>query len=157
MKLLNIIEEDFINYKVPTMSLLFPFCSMKCNLEAGREVCHNTNVDTSKLLDISNEIINKKYLANDISQAVVMYGMEPMDSWEEVISFIHDFRKVSNDSIIIYTGFYKHEITNKIEELKKYKNIIVKFGRFIPNQKSIEDKVLGITLASDNQYAEKIS
>ena len=157
MKLLNIIEEDFINYKVPTMSLLFPFCSMKCNLEAGREVCHNTNVDTSKLLDISNEVIIKKYLANDISQAIVFYGMEPMDSWEELISFIEDFRKVCDADCIIYTGFYPDEIKEQIKELKKYKNIIIKYGRFIPNQKSIEDKILGITLASDNQWAEKIS
>lgn len=39
----------------------------------------------------------------------------------------------------------------------KWKNIIVKFGRFIPNQHPHYDEVLGINLASDNQYAEKIS
>ena len=157
MKLLGVIEEDFVNYKEPTFSLLFPFCSMKCNTESGREVCHNTNIDNGKLLDLSNDLIIQKYLKSEISHNICMYGMEPMDSWKEVISFIHDFRKVSNDNILIYTGFYKHEITDKIKELKKYKNIIVKFGRYIPNQKSIEDKILGITLASDNQWAEKIS
>lgn len=41
--------------------------------------------------------------------------------------------------------------------LKKYKNIIVKFGRYIPNQKKHFDPVLGVELASDNQHAEKLS
>ena len=41
--------------------------------------------------------------------------------------------------------------------LKKYSNIIIKFGRFIPNQKPHYDPVLGVELASDNQYGEKIS
>ena len=32
-------------------------------------------------------------------------------------------------------------------------NIIIKFGRFIPDQKSTFDSVLGVELASQNQYA----
>ena len=40
--------------------------------------------------------------------------------------------------------------------LKKYKNIIVKFGRFIPNQEKQYDEVLGVYLASNNQYGEKL-
>ena len=44
-----------------------------------------------------------------------------------------------------------------VEELKKYPNIVVKYGRYIPNSESHYDEVLGITLASSNQYAEKIS
>ena len=50
IELLGIIDEDFINYKLPTMSLMFPYCSMKCNKEAGREVCHNTSLRDSKIL-----------------------------------------------------------------------------------------------------------
>ena len=44
-----------------------------------------------------------------------------------------------------------------INNLKQFPNIIIKFGRFIPNQQSHYDEVLGINLASDNQYAKKIS
>ena len=36
------------------------------------------------------------------------------------------------------------------------KNIIIKFGRFIPNRPSRYDEVLGVELASDNQFAKRI-
>ena len=39
---------------------------------------------------------------------------------------------------------------------RKYKNIIVKFGRYVPNQPAHYDEVLGVYLASDNQYAEQL-
>ena len=81
-----------------------------------------------------------------------------MDSFEDLYNLILCVRnKGCNDDIVIYTGFYKNEIFNKIDQLKQFKNIIVKFGRFIPNQKSHYDPVLGVNLASDNQYAERIS
>ena len=49
------------------------------------------------------------------------------------------------------------EIRHEIEELGRCKNIVVKFGRFLYNDKPIFDDVLGVTLASSNQYAERIS
>ena len=36
-------------------------------------------------------------------------------------------------------------------------NIIVKFGRFIPNSPHIYDTLLGVELASNNQYAKIIT
>ena len=42
-----------------------------------------------------------------------------------------------------------------IQRLATYGNVVVKFGRYIPNQKHIFDEVLGVELASDNQYAER--
>ena len=71
--------------------------------------------------------------------------------------FVKKFRKKSNDDIVIYTGYYKEEIVDKINRLKNYDNIVVKFGRFIPGHEKHFDEVLGIELASDNQYAEAIS
>ena len=58
---------------------------------------------------------------------------------------------------MIYTGYYLEEIEGKIYFLKCFNNIIVKFGRYIPNSKSRYDEILGINLASDNQFAKKIS
>ena len=37
----------------------------------------------------------------------------------------------------------------------QYDNIVVKFGRFRPNQDPHYDNVLGVKLASNNQYAKK--
>ena len=39
-------------------------------------------------------------------------------------------------------GYDRNEIEEHLMTLKKFKNIIVKFGRFIPNQKTHYDKVL---------------
>jgi len=61
---------------------------------------------------------------------------------------------VSNDDIVLYTGYNEDEICDKIHLLSQYRNIIVKFGRFIPNQEKHYDEILGVELASPNQYAK---
>ena len=96
-------------------------------------------------------------MLNNISKSIVCGGLEPLDSWEDLQNFIMLLRHRSNDPIVIYTGYNKNEIKDKIEWLQSYENIIVKFGRYIPNQETHYDKILGIYLASDNQYAEVIS
>jgi hypothetical protein len=59
---------------------------------------------------------------------------------------------------VIYNGYYEMEINHDIEYLRQnYDYIIVKFGRFIPDQAPHLDTVLGVKLASNNQYAERIS
>ena len=57
---------------------------------------------------------------------------------------------------MIYTGYLKDEILEKIDQLRKFKNIIIKFGRYIPDSEKTFDETLGVHLPSDNQYAEKI-
>jgi len=57
---------------------------------------------------------------------------------------------------VIYTGYYKEEIEEYIDELKMFPNLIVKFGRYIHKRATRHDEVLGVTLASDNQYAERV-
>jgi DNA gyrase/topoisomerase IV subunit B len=80
-----------------------------------------------------------------------------MDSFGDLIEFVRLFREKSDDDIVIYTGYYKEEIEDYINQLKQYKNIIVKFGRYIPDEEKHRDSVLEVNLASNNQYAEKIS
>ena len=69
------------------------------------------------------------------------------------------FMKMNNIRSIV--GAYFMDIyadkNGHIEYLSQFKNIIIKYGRFIPNHKPHNDEVLGINLASDNQYAERIS
>ena len=49
------------------------------------------------------------------------------------------------------------EIKEALDKLRKYDNIIIKYGRFLLNKPPRYDEVLGITLASDNQFAEVLS
>ena len=44
-----------------------------------------------------------------------------------------------------------------LDILKVYENVVIKFGRFIPNQDKHYDDLLGVELASPNQYAKVIS
>ena len=81
-----------------------------------------------------------------------------MLQFDDVLSLLKYFREHDCDAdFVIYTGYYRNEIEDKIEQLAKYKNVIVKFGRYVPNQEKHYDEVLGVWLASDNQYAERIS
>ena len=154
MKIKGLISEDFVNYKKPAMTIMFPHCNgFKC----GAEYCQNSPLSKAEdiEMDISNIVI--RYLNNPITESVVMQGLEPFDSWNDLIEFVKHLRESTDDDIVIYTGYYKEEIADKITLLSKYKNIIIKYGRYIPDQEKHYDEVLGVYLASSNQYAERIS
>ena len=157
MLIKGIIDEDFINYKKPCMVIEFPYCSFKCDKECGKQVCQNGALANSPNIDIERVDLINRYLKNDITQSIVMQGLEPFDSWDDLISFIFLFRCYSDDDIIIYTGYNLSELEEKVELLSYFDNIIIKFGRYISNQQSHYDNVLGVNLASNNQYAVKIS
>lgn len=157
MKVKKIIEEDFNDYKLPSMFIAFPFCTFKCERESGIQVCQNKDLDKSLNKDIPFESIVNSYINNPITSSIVMGGLEPFDSYVNLLNLVHLLRKETMDDIVIYTGYYKNEIEANINQLKQYKNIIVKFGRYMPNYKKHYDEILGVYLASDNQYAERIS
>ena len=154
----NIIDNDYSNYKTCSMFIGFPTCTFKCEKDCGcKGMCQNTALVNSLNIEISCHDIIRRYSDNPLTSAIVCGGLEPMDSKEDLLELIHELRLFYDDPVIIYTGYYKEEISEIIEQLKQYTNIIVKFGRFIPNQEKHYDEVLGVFLASDNQYAELIS
>ena len=158
MRIKFLVDEDFVNYKKPSMFIGFPSCTWKCEKECGQKMCQNKELALSPDIKVSYETIVDRYMQNPITKAVVMGGLEPFDSWEDLANLIHEFRKHTQDFIIIYSGFYLSEINDKVEYLRQnYDNIIIKFGRFVPNQEPHYDEVLGIKLASPNQYATRIS
>jgi pyruvate formate-lyase activating enzyme-like uncharacterized protein len=159
MRVKQIKDEDFLNYKKTSMLIATCFCDWKCLKEKNLDlsICHNSQLALENIIDISSDKIITRYLSNSISKAVVIAGLEPMLQFDEILEFIQEFRKESQDDIAIYTGYYENEIADKINLLKQYKNIIVKFGRFTPDNNKRYDDVLGVWLASDNQYAIKIS
>lgn len=151
-------DEDFTSYKKPSMVIGFPSCTFKCERECGQKMCQNSALVTAPDIEISVKDIIDRYLQNPITKSIIMAGLEPMDSWSDMVNLIDEFRKHTEDEIIIYTGYKMEEICKKTYWLgNKYKNIIFKFGRFIPNQQPRYDQILGINLASNNQYAERIS
>ena len=156
MKLKGMVDYDICNYKEPSMFLIFPNCTFKCDKECGRPICQNSALAHEPEAEIRNIDVVQRYLNNSLTHAIVCGGLEPLDSWEELWSFICVFRAFSKDPIVIYTGYKEEEVQDKIEFLSQVNNIIVKFGRFIPNSPHIFDTVLGVELASNNQYAKYI-
>ena len=152
----DIIDEDFINYKKPSMFISTYICSFKCNKECGQAVCQNLPLASQPIIEVDNDDLTMRYLHNDLTSAVVIGGLEPFDDFTDLMHFILCFRSYCNDDIVIYTGYNADEITEQIEALKWTHNIYVKFGRYIPNQQPHFDEVLGVKLASDNQKGVKI-
>lgn len=155
----KIIYEEFTDYKVPHMFIATARCTFKCDRLNGCNVCQNAELANSPDIIIDIDKVIKKYLNNNLTHSIVFGGLETFDTFNELILFIDKLRQeyLCHDPIIIYTGYEKDEIIDKLEVLKKYDNIIVKFGRFIMNRSPKYDELLGVTLASDNQYAEQIS
>lgn len=136
------------------MFIIFPKCSFKCDKEANCEICQNSHLAKEPIINYSVNKIVERYKTNPITKAVVCGGLEPFDTLDDLTNLISTIRRASDDDIVIYTGYKEEEIFPVVENLiSKYKNIIIKYGRYIPNQESKYDKILGITLASNNQYA----
>ena len=159
MKLKNVIDEDFVQYHKPCMFISTCFCDWKCCTEIGADICmcQNSPAYDSPIVNKRNDALVRRYMKNDITKSIVFGGFEPMLQFEELIDLIRCFREQTDDDIVIYTGYDQSEIQDKIEELKQFSNIIVKFGRYRPDQKPHRDEVLGVELANDEQYAKKIS
>ena len=149
----RIIDEDLSNYKCPSMLIAMPCCTFKC----GKANCQNSPLFKEQNIQIRKEEIVSRYLKNNLTHAMILAGLEPFDSWNDLLELITEFRNYTNDDFVIYTGYTKCEIADKVKKLSQFKNVIIKFGRYIPGQKSHYDGVLGVELASDNQYAERIS
>ena len=158
MKYKAIVDEDFNNYKKPAMFIGAYSCSGKCwkELHLSSSVCQNDVLNNSETLFIDNDNLISKYINNHITSAIVFGGLEPFDQFTEIYDFIKKLREDyrCRDDVVIYTGYYPDEIETEILMLERYPNIIVKFGRYIPNIESRYDEILGVNLASDNQYAQ---
>lgn len=150
-------DESFLQYKKPSMFISNTTCDFKCDKENNTCLCINRGLSVEKNKKITIYDLIQRYTANQITSSIVFGGLENFDEFEQLFNFIKCFRRNSQDDIIIYTGFYKNEIQDKIEQLKEFSNIIIKYGRFVPNQQPHYDEVLGVMLASDNQYAERLS
>ena len=138
------------------MVIEMPRCDFKCDKECGSQVCQNSDLARQPDIKVDAIKIIKQYVSNPITEAIVFQGLEPFYD-EDLLLWINLIRVYTHDDIVIYTGFNKKEIEPYLTVLKKYDNIIIKYGRFIPNQESHYDAILGVKLASPNQYAERFS
>ena len=158
MELKGILDEDFVNYRKPSMFIAFPYCTFKCEKESGVRCCQNSALAKAKTIDITYNDIVDRYMSNPITSAIVMGGLEPLESLYDLQELIEAFRQITDDDIVIYTGYTEEEASVMLGMIgiERFSNIIIKYGRFVPNSKSRFDELLGVTLASENQYAKRI-
>lgn len=155
----GLIDEDFVNYKLPSMFLITPYCDFKCDKEYGNQICQNLPITKEPIISIPIKDLYDRYINNNISKSIVIGGLEPFhkNSYTEIYYLIKYFRWHNCfDDIVIYTGYDAGEIISEVFSLSKFSNVIIKFGRYIPNQESHYDDVLGVELASPNQYAVEL-
>ena len=159
MRIKGLTDEDLVNYKLPSMFIITNSCTFKCDLENGESCCQNSSLAKQKSAVVDDDVIIKRYLQNPITKAIVFGGLEPFDQYQELYEFIARLRIdfACNDDVVIYTGYRYNEIEGELAMLMLFDNIVVKFGRYRPNIKPRFDEVLGVTLASENQYALRIS
>lgn len=160
MRVKDIIDEDFTNYKEISMFIALGTCNFKCCTESNLPItiCQNQPIAKQKDIEVSVDEIFYRYTSNPLTSSIVISGLEPLSMWEDVFELVQYFREHNySDPFVIYTGYYENEIEKQINQIKQYKNIVFKFGRFIPNQEKHYDEVLGVYLASNNQYGKVIS
>lgn len=155
MKIKGLTDINFTDYKLPSLYIATPYCSFKCDKECGRAVCQNSALAHNITYNTASMEIAKIYNDNPITQAIIFGGLEPMDS-NDLLETITDLQLLCQiKRIVIYTGYTEDEVQQRFPEILTIKNLIIKYGRFIPDQPSHFDDILGVNLASPNQYAKE--
>ncbi len=159
MLLKGIVDEDFVNYRVPSMFISTNTCTFKCDMENGSPICQNSGLAKMESINIDIDAIIQRYLKNDITKAIVFGGLEPFDQLIDVYDFIFKLRNdyECKDPVVIYTGYNKEEIENRVSVLAPLGNIVIKYGRYKTGDCPHFDPILGVKLASNNQYSEVIT
>lgn len=160
MRVKTIIDERFEDYKLPSMYIGCIYCDGKCAIEGGFPLSHCINEKWNETIirEFDDGEIIERYLRNRLTKAMVFGLLEPMCQFNEVYTFIKKLRQQyhCNDTVVIYTGYTEEECVQNswLSQLEALGNVIVKFGRYIPGQTPHYDEILGVKLASDNQYAK---
>lgn len=155
MKIKGLTDINFTDYKLPSLYIATPYCSFKCDKECGRAVCQNSALAIEPVLSISNTTLIQIYQANPITQAFVFGGLEPLDSPDLLDTIVELQIRTKPRRIVIYTGYTEEEVLVGHPQILSLSNLVIKYGRFVPDQPTHFDPILGVNLASPNQYAKE--
>jgi len=161
MKLKQIVDEVFGDYKEAGMLLIFPECSWKC------EGCQNKHLALLETKEFPNEEIVKRFEKNPFTKCIIFGGLEPFyneSSIDDISMFISHLieaypTKEDRPMLIVYTGYEMNELGNILSKyafdalFPLYGNGIIKCGRYIQDSSPYFNDILGVKLASLNQSA----
>ena len=98
-------DEVFGDYKKPSMQIVFPTCSFKCDKENGCKLCQNASLARSLPMSYFTPALIRRYLDNPITKAIVCGGLEPFDSPDDLLELVTLLREKCDDDVVIYTGY----------------------------------------------------
>lgn len=160
IKVRDIVDKHYGDYYKPSMFIVFGNCDWQCTNEGGFEckLCQDISLTLQQEINIRAEILCERYVEDTTTNAILIGGLEPMTNFSDLYSFIHTLRVDfdCHDDVVIYTGYYPHEIEKQLEKLSEFDNIIFKFGRYIPYGEPKFDEVLKVELSSDNQFGCRV-
>lgn len=161
MKLKQIVDEVFGDYKEAGMLLIFPECSWKC------EGCQNKHLALLETKNFPDEEIIKRFQENPFTKCIILGGLEPFyneSSIDDISMFISHLieaypTKEDRPMLIIYTGYEMNELGDILSKyalsdlFSEYGNGIIKCGRYVQDSSPYFNNTLGVTIASLNQDA----
>ena len=131
------------------------FSASKNKLITGIEVIDN-DLELNELNEKASALYSSFY-EFDEDEACNFNSTIAKEHLDELKELIQEFRSKTDDDIVIYTGYNPQELDYQLRWLTTYDNIIIKFGRYVPNCDGRYDDILGVTLASNNQFAANIT
>ena len=102
MKISSIKIEDFVNYKKPSMFIGMGTCTWKCCTESNIpiKVCQNYElINHTKDVDIISII--ESYKNNSITEALVIGGLEPFDTFLDLLTLVDFFRQSPLSAMVV--------------------------------------------------------
>lgn len=158
MRIRGRITEDFVNYKKPGLFIPCCYCDFKCchDNNCDHTMCQNSAIEKFPIDMVDDEIILETYRQSMVAEAVIFGGFEPFWQIDEIEDLLKLFRKNNIDApFVVYTGYTEAEVAHLLGKLVPYGNVVIKYGRYRPDNSQHKDEVLGVTLISENQYAKE--
>lgn len=155
MKIVGLSDINFTDYKLPSLYIATPYCSFKCEKDCERAICQNSPLAKQEQMSITVDKLVELYQANPVTKAFVFGGLEPLDSPDLLDTVIELQTRTHPIRVVIYTGYTEDEVLTAHPQILKLPDLVMKYGRFVPDQPKHFDPILGVMLASPNQYAKE--
>lgn len=114
--------------------------------------CFNQYLRNEPTLTAPAFVIMQAVKSNPFHQGIILGGLEWTEQPQEMIELIVSAKRYELE-VMLYTHYTKEEFLTMFPVLRQ-SGIYVKFGEFKIGEESHDS--MGVTLASNNQYIEKL-
>ena len=142
MKVAKIVNNTEVEGPGNRTAIWLQGCSIKCS-----DCCNPELIDCEGGKD-TDPVWLASELACNKSDGITILGGEPLDQSTELLKFLYEYKKLSERSVMLFTGYNWQQITNDHTKKILIENCdLVVAGPFLRSLKSNERRWIG----SDNQ------